>query len=76
MMDKWDVYASSGEYLIEAENAGHAYLRFTETHPDDFVGAIVNREMQPPLVLQDQEDTTFADEHTSHGEQLPGTPDE
>ena len=53
-MDQWDIYASSGEYQIEAESAGHAFLRFTDTHPDDFVGAIVNREMRPRLELQDE----------------------
>jgi hypothetical protein len=51
--DNWTVYASSGEYDIEAESAGHAYLRFTEKHHDDFVGAIVSTEMRPRLALED-----------------------
>lgn len=48
-MDEWMIYASSGEYSIEAANAGEAYARFTATHDDDFVLAIVNEAMQPPL---------------------------
>lgn len=50
-MDEWMVYASSGEYSIKAENAGEAYAQFTATHDDDFVLAIVNDAMQPPLIL-------------------------
>ena len=53
-MDTWTIYASSGEYDVEGENAAHAYLRFTETHHDDFVLAIVNTEMNPALVLADE----------------------
>jgi hypothetical protein len=53
LMDKWMVSASSGEYVTEAESAGHVFLWFVEKHPDDFVGAIVNEEMRPRLVLED-----------------------
>ena len=55
-MDQWTVYASSGEYQIEGESAGHAFLNFVATHPDDYVSAIVNRDMQPALVLQEMDD--------------------
>jgi hypothetical protein len=50
-MDEWMIYASSGEYSIEAANAGDAYAQFTAMHDDDFVLAIVNEGMQPPLVV-------------------------
>ena len=40
----WTVRASSGEYDVPAETAGHAYLRFTEKHPDDFVHAIIGKD--------------------------------
>jgi hypothetical protein len=52
-MDTWTVYASSGEYPVPAESAGHAFLRFTERHPDDYVSAIVNDAMRPRLILED-----------------------
>lgn len=41
-LDTWRITASSGDHTVDAENAGHAYLRFTESHPDDFVQAIVS----------------------------------
>ncbi len=44
-LDTWKVTASSGDYTIEAETVGHAYLRFVEAHPDDFVHAIINGEL-------------------------------
>lgn len=50
-MDEWMIYASSGEYPVEAENAGEAYAKFTAAHDDDFVLAIVNEAMQPRLIL-------------------------
>lgn len=50
-MDDWMIYASSGEYSIEAANIGDAYAQFTAAHDDDFVLAIVNEAMQPPLTL-------------------------
>lgn len=40
-LDTWKVTASSGDHTVDAENAGHAYLRFAESHPDDYVHAIV-----------------------------------
>lgn len=52
-LDTWMVYASSGEYSVPAESAGHAFLRFTDRHPDDFVHAIVNEGMRPRLVIED-----------------------
>lgn len=39
-LDTWKVTASSGDHTVQAENLGHAYLRFVESHPDDFVQAI------------------------------------
>jgi hypothetical protein len=45
-LDTWHVYASSGEYTVEAESLGHAYLVFTGSHYDDFVQAIVSSEMK------------------------------
>jgi hypothetical protein len=49
--DTWEIYASSGEYRVEAETAGHAYLRFTARHHDDFVLAIVCAGMEPPVAV-------------------------
>ena len=45
-LDTWKIIASSGDYSVDAESVGHAYLRFTESHPDDFVQAIISSEME------------------------------
>jgi hypothetical protein len=48
-LDTWHVRSSSGEYTVDAESLGHAYLVFTGSHYDDFVQAIT-------LVDQDELD--------------------
>ena len=66
-LDTWNVIASSGDHTVEAENLGHAYLRFTESHPDDFVQAIINTEAEVTTNLK-------ADEY-AHRADYPGTYD-
>jgi hypothetical protein len=45
-LDTWKIIASSGDYSVDGESVGHAYLRFVESHPDDFVQAIISSEME------------------------------
>jgi hypothetical protein len=49
--DSWDVYASSGEYRVDALGISGAYASFVLNNPDDLVHAIVVTEMQPPLII-------------------------
>jgi hypothetical protein len=51
MLDKWTIYASSGEHQEQAEYLLTAVAQFMATHPDDYVSAVVVEGMQPPLAL-------------------------
>lgn len=51
----WTVWASSGEYTVEAANVRDAYDAFVESHGDDDpVAAITCDAMSPRLVLAEE----------------------
>lgn len=59
-MDTWAVQASSGDFTVTAETAGHAFALFTADHPDDFVQAIVCTAVQA-----EERDEQIMSEHFS-----------
>lgn len=51
----WTAYLSSGEYVVDGDNMGDALYQTMETHPDDYVFAIVSRDMHAHLVYDESE---------------------
>lgn len=51
VLDMWTIYASSGEYQVEASSLLMAAAEFQDRHPDDFVLAIVSNDMNPGRVI-------------------------